>query len=968
MVHRHLHFITFNVRSLIDRSRQNELRNILVHNQIDIAFIQECHLRQNQKVLIHGYEFLYDGSSIGVAILIKKTIQYKRIVLDGLGFYSIFIQIDSKLNDTHKQFLLGSLYFPCNYSSSSLVRGLNKMLNTAVNFDGFIFGGDLNAKNRTWGDAIDNCNGKILLTWLLDNSMDVIRVCDSAPSFPNGSSFLDHYLLSTSLIDSGSPNFTVCSLPTFSDHFPIKLQLSINSSCLVMKIPRIITSYKNTDWSGFCNDLDSASALIMPPINENLDNEDICSRILNFNDKFSLIHDCYTEKFEVGDKKPPHSDRVKKLHAVIRGWQKEMKKIFHRNGNRVSREYNLLSKQSQLLRTIIGELENLEEAQRFDKRLQIIKPGPQAFKEVVKITGKKTLPFCDEIRHNDSNITDSSEIAEVFKEHYTITFQETVPEAPVDDLFSKIASCVSPVPQHIFNFSDNFNSLLNDDKYHFTEVAKVSEIISRVNSKKSSGVDGVSNFIIKKFPRKTLEFLTIIFNNCLNNCYFPLVWKSAKIIPIRKKPNSVTPGEFRPISLLSNIGKILEHILKEKMENEFIINPTSDFQFGFKPFHSTQHALLKFHTDLTLNLRQKISTVAISLDIEKAFDSANHSGILYKLIDLGLDPFLVKIIQNYLSERNFCVQINNILSDFGNIKSGVPQGSVLAPFLFNLLLYDFPHTVENSQAILYADDCLIYSHNVSPTQALRNAAFHLGHISAYYKIWGVRINAAKSEAICIRNPSGKCSSFVVPESKRLHLSLDGVNIPFKNSIKYLGVNFDKLMKFNTHARGTLQKAKRVAGMFSSLWNNKYLPINTKLLLYKVCIRSLVFYGFPIWFTISPTVGKELEIFERKILRKCIGKNYVNFVKKYSNTYIYKTADVQPFCSYAFSLTRRFVEKLISHENDLMNEIFTSEENIDWNSVIYLSPVGILNEVDSTDNDPYSTPAFYDQRLPGTHRG
>lgn len=108
---------------------------------------------------------------------------------------------------------------------------------------------------------------------------------------------------------------------------------------------------------------------------------------------------------------------------------------------------------------------------------------------------------------------------------------------------------------------------------------------------------------------------------------------------------------------------------------------------------------------------------------------------------------------------------------------------------------------------------------------------HLKLISEFYKTWGIRINAAKSEAICVRNASGKCHRTVDPQSKKLKLILEGVEITFKNNIKYLGIGFDKLMKFNNQARTTLHT-------FSYTLYINHLPQNTKLLLYKVVIRSI----------------------------------------------------------------------------------------------------------------------------------
>ena len=456
---------------------------------------------------------------------------------------------------------------------------------------------------------------------------------------------------------------------------------------------------------------------------------------------------------------------------------------------------------------------------------------------------------------------------ELFRNYFSLVYDEKLPITPVENLRERVDYTSSNIPSTIYSFDNVFNSFDNNDTYHFIKINTIKEITKKINNKKSSGVDGISNYIIKKFPHTAFKFLTIIYNNCLNNGYFPIEWKKAKIIPIKKKKDSLRMDEFRPISLLSNLGKILEHILKQKLDDEFIIHPLSPFQFGFRQYHSTAHAMLKFHSDITRNLRNQICTVAISLDIQKAFDSACHKGILYKLVDLGIDPFLLKLFQNYLNQRKFSIQINNCYSDFGDVKSGVPQGSVLAPILFNLFLYDFPHETTDSAAILYADDCLIFSHDVSPARALEKASIHLEIVNKFYNTWGIKINAAKSEAICIRNASGKCPRFVVPESKHLQLTLKETEIPFRDRIMYLGITFDKLFKFNNHGRMLLAKVKRVSGMFSGLINSRYLHESTKLLIYKVAIRSILVYAFPIWFTISPTVAKDLEIFERTILRK-----------------------------------------------------------------------------------------------------
>ena len=115
-----------------------------------------------------------------MAIVIKNSISYNRLEIDGIGFHGSYIEIQLNINGIRKKFLIGSLYFPCNYGPRLQV-DLDKILHIANNFDGFVFGGDLNAKNSVWGDFTDNCNGKVLNDWLQDHSYDVVRLCDNGP-------------------------------------------------------------------------------------------------------------------------------------------------------------------------------------------------------------------------------------------------------------------------------------------------------------------------------------------------------------------------------------------------------------------------------------------------------------------------------------------------------------------------------------------------------------------------------------------------------------------------------------------------------------------------------------------------------------------------------------------------------------------------------------------------------------------
>lgn len=189
-------------------------------------------------------------------------------------------------------------------------------------------------------------------------------------------------------------------------------------------------------------------------------------------------------------------------------------------------------------------------------------------------------------------------------------------------------------------------------------------------------------------------------------------------------------------------------------------------------------------------------------------------------------------------------------------------------------------------------------------------------------------------------------------------------IEFKDSFKYLGVHFNKLLKFNKHANFNLNKANRVKGAFSMLFNNKSLSQKTKLLLYKVSIRPVLLYAFSIWFSISPTVMRKMEIFERQIVRKCIEKNFQTRNKRFSNHFIYEKASLSQLSDYALNLMKRFVERLTSFEGNVIKDILSSEVNFNWSNTNYLSAIGILRE--QTNDVPGNN--FFSRPTPGIHRG
>ena len=197
--------------------------------------------------------------------------------------------------------------------------------------------------------------------------------------------------------------------------------------------------------------------------------------------------------------------------------------------------------------------------------------------------------------------------------------------------------------------------------------------------------------------------LTHLLNTCLQTCSVPEEWKVHKIVPIPKGSDPSDVHNYRPISLLCILSKILETIVYDKII-DFILPQISSQQFGFLRKRSCVNQLLSFYTQIFSSVDRKNPCDVIFLDFRKAFDTIPHPELLYKLWTHGITGPLWRWFQSYLSNRTHFVSVEGSSSSVLPVRSGVPQGSVLGPLLFLLYVNDIPTSISFSTSYLFADD------------------------------------------------------------------------------------------------------------------------------------------------------------------------------------------------------------------------------------------------------------------------
>lgn len=211
-------------------------------------------------------------------------------------------------------------------------------------------------------------------------------------------------------------------------------------------------------------------------------------------------------------------------------------------------------------------------------------------------------------------------------------------------------------------------------------------------------------FSIKHFSDRFIQFLVILFNHCIVNSTFPIIWKMALIKPIQKigKDSSIITNS-RPISQLSSIAKLLEKIIEKRLRNHLnTLQLWDPFQFGFMPGRSTIHALATIQGQISSQLNNGCATILTLLDI-KVFDSVWHGALIHKMLVMNVPLGIIRIIVSYLQNREYTVDVNGHYSRKIFPEAGAPQGGVLSAVIFNLLISDIPN-FDGIMRLNFADD------------------------------------------------------------------------------------------------------------------------------------------------------------------------------------------------------------------------------------------------------------------------
>ena len=307
----------------------------------------------------------------------------------------------------------------------------------------------------------------------------------------------------------------------------------------------------------------------------------------------------------------------------------------------------------------------------------------------------------------------------------------------------------------------------------------------------------------------------------------------------KKESNSNNPTEYRPISLLSCIGKLAERIIKNRLyfflESNNLLSPA---QSGFRNCRGTGDNLLFMTQKIQESLNRGKKVCGIYFDISKAFDKVWHAGLIYKLIYLKVPTYIIRFIKSFLSDRTFRVKINDFLSDPHAVTCSVPQGSVLGPLLFLIYINDIilARSLNVSYSALFADDLKSIFIFKKPGHIKSIINKYLDSLTSWLSQWRLKMNAKKCCYTIFSNGGRGDLEF--------DLKLNSEFIPYNPNPVFLGITFDESLCFHTHFENLRARALSRLNIIK-IFSHKSWHLSRKTLtcIYRAPIGSIFDYSF-----------------------------------------------------------------------------------------------------------------------------
>jgi hypothetical protein len=473
-------------------------------------------------------------------------------------------------------------------------------------------------------------------------------------------------------------------------------------------------------------------------------------------------------------------------------------------------------------------------------------------------------------------------------------------------------------------FSKQYVSVFNDREIDYMELKvkvqdkdmdqfrirrwKIIKIIKEMENGKACGEDNIVNEFLKLAPEENSWYLEHLFDLIMTKGVVPSGCKKAVVVPIFKGGNSQETKNYRPVSLVAIVCKILEKLVAEYINIKLgEVNFITEVQHGFRKKYSCDTQLTGFVQEIADALDEGKVVHAIFLDFEKAFDKVPHDILIKKVKGVIKDIRVVNFIIDFLKERVQSVRVGEALSEEARVTSGVPQGSVLGPLLFSIFIQDMAYVIKSSIR-LFADDSVIYRIiNTREDEVIMQS--DLRTVGEWVEANEMKLNVGKCKTL-------KFSYRRVQDHSKYRLQ--GVELENCDYYKYLGINIDSKLQWGEHIKYITGKSRR--NLEFIMRNLKGASKEVKSVAYLTMVRPMLEYGCMAWDPHLVKDIKELEKVQRRAARRVNGKWRIWHQDEVTEEYTYDSVTdmVRQLGWEQLSERRRMVRLGIMHKIDRGN--------------------------------------------------
>ena len=804
----------------------------LVSDNIDVLVIQETKLDETfpeRAFMIPGYKkpFRKDRNSHGggIMVFIRDDIPSREVPqIQGFSdLEGMFVEINLRKS----KWLLFATYKPPSFSKNNYFSLVNKALDAyGSKFENIILMGDLNTTN-------DDEN---LVEFLED------RELSNLVHFPT--CFMSETNPSTiDLIITNKPKSfqnTIGVSTGISDFH--KMVLTSMKTTFPKAVPKEIVyrDTKNFDKKAFKRDL-----------KENLKKADSTNYAL-FEEIFENVLDKHApkkKKIQRANHKPYVTKAMRK--AIMKRSElatkyrtrptEENKKAFKKQRNFCNRLYK-------------------KERQKYYENLDLRKINDnKKFWNTVKPLMSNKGPNSQKIslKEGDKLVTDDIEIANVLNKHFVSSVRCLAEKGgcsahvldindekdTLDNIFTRFKLHPSIIAIKEKSFKEIFDfTLLTTD-----------EVLSEINKlDHTKSTTGISISLLKDNSDICAPILTNIFNSCINNGVFPDQLKLADITPIFKSVDSMAKKNYRPVSILNSVSKLFEKLIQKQL-NPFFDDKLSEYLCGYRKGNSTQYALLNLIESWKKYRDNHGYSAAVLMDLSKAFDTINHDLLLAKLHAYGVSKNALKLMMSYLRNRYQRTKVNGEYSSWEELLTGVPQGSVLGPLLFNIYLNDLLYAVENAEICNFADDTTPHSSGYDLKEVMIDVEHDCSLLVEWFRDNYLTLNADKCHLLV----SGyKCEA--------MYASVGDALLWEENSVKLLGLIIDSELTFNNYVQMICKKASQKLTAIVRLAN--IISEKKRKVLLKTFFESQFSYCPLLWMFCSRKLNNKINRLHERALR------------------------------------------------------------------------------------------------------